>query len=193
MITSFQPRQDLKLEGNIYRTKIQGLYYLASILHPDDRGYFSELYHLPDLEPILKTPFIAKQVNLAESKLHVCRGFHAEGWNKLVSIISGVGFCALADIRPSSPTYKQVETFVLGPDQRALKGSLFISQGIANSVCTLEAPLYYLYLVDRLYRDRDKSDEGAISLFDPSLNVSWPIPKDQMIISLRDQNAHQLE
>jgi dTDP-4-dehydrorhamnose 3,5-epimerase len=191
-MANYLPNNQNQVAERIYSTKINGLYYLAHDIHPDDRGFFAELNLIPDLEKVIGQPFPVKQVNLAQSKLNVCRGFHAEGWNKLISIVSGTGFCALADIRPQSPTFRLVETFVLGQAESALKGSLFIAKGIGNSVCTLEAPLSYLYLVDRLYRDRDTADEGATSMFDPSLNVSWPIEKHQMIISTRDQQAHNL-
>jgi len=46
--------------------------------------------------------------------------------------------------------------------------------------------MLYSYVVDRLYKDRNKNNDVAISLFDPDLGVDWPIDKDQMIISQRD-------
>jgi dTDP-4-dehydrorhamnose 3,5-epimerase-like enzyme len=192
MMNNFQPNSQNQISERIYKTRIDGLYYVAHSIHPDDRGSFAELSLIPDLEKVIGFSFVTKQVNLALSKQNVCRGFHAEGWNKLVTVISGTGFSALADIRPHSSTYKQTETFVLGEDTGALKGCLFITKGIANSFCAMKSVVHYLYLVDRLYRDKDKTDEGAISLFDPQLNVDWPIQKSQMIISDRDKNAQAL-
>jgi dTDP-4-dehydrorhamnose 3,5-epimerase-like enzyme len=192
MMRNFHPNSQNQISERIYKTSINGLYYIAHSIHPDERGSFAELSLIPDLEKVIGFPFVTKQINLALSKHNVCRGFHAEGWNKLVTVIAGSGFSALADIRPTSPTFKKVENFVLGEADEALKGSLFITKGIANSICALTASVHYLYLVDRLYRDKDKSDEGAISLFDPQLSVDWPIPQSQMIISDRDKNAHTL-
>jgi dTDP-4-dehydrorhamnose 3,5-epimerase-like enzyme len=45
----------------------------------------------------------------------------------------------LVDIRPESPTFSQSETFLLGPEHSY--GALFISNGIANSLCVPEKKL----------------------------------------------------
>ena len=47
----------------------------------------------------------------------------------------------------------------------------------------------YIYCVDRLYQDRDKAGDQAISLFDPDLNITWPLNRDKMVLSERDKNA----
>jgi dTDP-4-dehydrorhamnose 3,5-epimerase-like enzyme len=43
--------------------------------------------------------------------------------------------------------------------------------------------------VDKLYKDRDPAGDQAISLFDPDLNIAWPTPKEEMVISERDRQA----
>jgi dTDP-4-dehydrorhamnose 3,5-epimerase-like enzyme len=192
-MTLYYPQPDLELAPDIYRTAIPGLYYLNSTRVIDERGYFSQVALLPDLEPFLDSPFTIKQINQARSNQHVARGFHAEMWRKLVWVARGTAFCALADIRPESSAFKQVETFMLGESDTALTGTLFIDRGIANSVCVVNGPIDYLYCVDALYRDRHTENDQAISLFDPDLNVAWPIPHDQMIISNRDQQAITLQ
>ena len=103
-----------------------------------------------------------------------------------------MAFCALADVRPASPTFGAVETFMLGHGAGAHGGALFIESGIANSFCVLEGPVDYVYGVDRLYRERDPKGDQAISLFDPDLNVAWPIPRAQMILSERDRQSKTL-
>lgn len=185
----FKPDETLKLAENVFSTKIEGLYYLGYNLAVDERGFFAEVGHVDKIEAIIGRPFKIAQINHSRSQASVVRGFHAEGWNKLISVINGFAFSALADVRPNSPTFGQVETFELGPDNGGLKGSLFITSGIANSVCVLEAPVDYIYCVDKLYRDRDVSGDQAISLFDQDLKVVWPISRDKMIISERDKNA----
>jgi len=106
-----------------------------------------------------------------------------------VTVTGGVSFSAIADVRPDSKTFGKVETFLLGVGDQVLKGSLFIQAGIANSVCVITSPVDYMYCVDKLYKDRDKAGDQAIFLFDPDLNISWPIPKNQMILSDRDKTA----
>jgi dTDP-4-dehydrorhamnose 3,5-epimerase len=178
-----------QLAPDIYGTAIHGLYFINQHRHHDERGFYVELARVGELEPVLGFPFVTKQANHAHSKTNVIRGIHAEGWNKLVSITKGTAFCALADIRPDSPTYGKVETFVLGDNEAALTGALFVSQGIGNSFCVLDGPLDYLYLVDKLYKERDPRGDQAISLFDPDLNIQWPLERSQMILSQRDLNS----
>lgn len=187
---SYQPEPQLLIKQNLYKTPLSGLYYLSHTIFSDDRGYFAQLSEIPEIRSITQVDFSVAQINLASSNANVVRGFHAENWHKLAHVLSGVAYCALADVRPDSATFGQVVTFTLSMDKnKGLPGSLFISPGIANSICVLEGPVYYLYHVNALYKDRNPSDDIAISVFDPDLNVDWPIPKKDMILSKRDLNA----
>jgi dTDP-4-dehydrorhamnose 3,5-epimerase len=193
-INYYQPSKNKRVSEHFYKTKIGGLYYFQSEKHNDDRGYFAEIVNLPELEKVIKHPFAVKQVNQAHSKTNVVRGMHAEGWNKLVTVNSGLVFSAISDIRPLSDTYKQTEYFKLGFDHSRQYGTgLYICQGLANSVCALKGPVNYLYLVDKLYAERDEKDNLSISIFDSDLDITWPIDKDKMILSQRDKNAVSLE
>ena len=185
----YEPKPELEIKDGVFKTAIDGLFYLAPNFFPDERGFFAELGHTYKIEEIIGIPFKIAQINHSRSLANVVRGLHAEGWNKLIVVTSGVAFSALADVRPDSPTFSKVVITMMGPDDGGLKGAWFITQGIANSVCTVKAPVDYLYFVDKLYKDRDLSGDQAISLFDPDLNIAWPIPKDKMIISERDRNS----
>ena len=178
-----------KVEDRIYKTSINYLYYISTIVHEDNRGFYREVALIPDIEKVIGKPFSIKQLNHANSVKNVIRGMHAEDWNKLVTVTHGVCLCVLADIRPNSPTFLKKEYTLLGFGENALPGSIFITKGIANSMFIVEEPVEYIYAVDELYRDRDKSGDVAISLFDPDLNIQWPIPQEEMIISDRDKNS----
>lgn len=193
MANNYRPSSSNKISDHIYKTKIGGLFYIDKKTFKDDRGFFAELSNIPEIEKAVGFSFVVKQTNHAHSKTNVTRGLHAENWNKLISVLHGTCFSALADIRPNSATFAQVETFELGTSATALPGSLFVSAGIANSVCVLEGPLEYFYAVDKLYKDRDPSGDLAISLFDPDLNVNWPIAKEKMIVSQRDIESTTLK
>lgn len=184
---TFKPTNEVA--KGIFSTNLNGIFYIAHSTFKDDRGFFSEVVRFPELEAITGQPFVVKQVNHARSDKNVARGIHTEDWNKYVTITQGVCFSAVADVRPESPTFGKVETFVLGHGENALDGSLYLPAKIGNSLCVLEGPVDYLYFVDRLYADRDKAGDLAISLFDQDLNIQWPIPKEQMIISERDMKA----
>ncbi|MBD3250141.1 MAG: hypothetical protein GF381_01040 [Candidatus Pacebacteria bacterium] len=190
----YQPKPDLQLSEHFFETPIPGLLYFSSTLFSDKRGFFSEVVKLPELEQVLDHKFEIKQVNHARSQDNVIRGIHAEGWNKLVTVICGKAFSALVDLRPESETYKKVVYFQLGADQeKNICNGLYIPQGLGNSVAVLEGPLSYVYLVDKLYQERDPAGDQAISLFDPQLAIEWPIKRNEMILSERDQSGVGLE
>ncbi len=193
MNTTFTLDNALPIEDSIYKTGIEGLLYIDRKLLGDDRGFFSEVAHIPSIQKVTGTDFSIKQINHARSEKDVVRGIHAEDWNKFIFITSGKAFCAIADLRPDSPTFKKTETFVLGFDEGSLHGGLFVPRGLGNSVAVLEGPLEYIYFVDKLYSERDPSGDVAVSLFDPELAIEWPIAREQMIISERDKNAVTVE
>lgn len=187
--STYQPTDENKLQDGVYKTSINGLLYIDRPIHTDNRGFFSEVVKIPELEQIIGTEFVVKQVNHARSEKNVVRGIHAEGWNKFVFVLTGLAFSAIVDVRPDSETFGKKEYFLLGSGEYALTGCLFLPSGVGNSVCILEGPVDYLYLVDRLYKDRDASGDVAISIFDPDLQIPWPVAKEDMIISERDTNT----
>lgn len=178
-----------KVRQGIYKSSIEGLLYISHATYKDDRGFFSEVARIPEVEEVTGISFSIKQINHARSLQNVVRGIHAEGWNKYITIGSGICFSAICDVRPNSSTFGKKEYFILGNGEGALDGSLFIPSGAGNSMCVLEGPVDYLYFVDRLYKDRDKEGDVAISLFDTDLNVQWPIAREDMILSERDINS----
>lgn len=189
MAHTFDKASALEIESTVFKTSIEGLLYIDRTLHGDDRGFFSEVTHVPTIQKVTGIDFSIKQINHARSQTNVVRGIHAEDWNKFVFLGAGRAFSAIVDLRKESPTYKHVETFTLGFEGQDLRGGLFIPRGLGNSVATLSGPLEYIYFVDKLYAERDPAGDTAISLFDPQLAIEWPIPREQMILSQRDKNA----
>lgn len=192
MNTTFQPTEENKISETVHRTSIDGLYYIPHKFFPDDRGFYSELARTPEIDALTGEKFVAQQFNQSRSKTNVIRGIHAEDWNKLVTVTNGLCFCALVDLRKDSATFGKHETLVLGTTDQALHGSIYITRGIGNSFCVVEGPVDYVYAVDALWAGRDTSKDVAINLFDPQVNIEWPMPKEQMIISERDLNSVNL-
>lgn len=189
---TYQPEKDLKIAEDVYKTKIDGLYFIPHHTYPDDRGFYSEVSRIPEIEAVTGQKFVTKQVNHSRSNTNVVRGFHAEAWNKLITVASGKVLSVLVDIRPDSPTFGEVEMFILGSDEEALNGAIYVTEGIANGFLVLAGPADYIYLVDALYAQRDKSGDRAINLFDKDINVEWPIEREKMIYSDRDANSVSL-
>lgn len=194
-INYYTPRQELEIANNIFKTRIDGLFYLRYKKFIDERGFFSQILEPERIRQVGINPdFVIKQVNLSVSKSKIARGIHTEGWNKLITVIQGHAFCALADVRHDSPTYKNVEYFDFIADPNSEWGeSLYISKKIGNSVCAVEGPMHYLYGVDLLYHERNKADDLAVSIFDPDLNIQWPFAKEELIISERDLESVTLK
>lgn len=183
---------NLKVGEYLYETEIPGLLFFQHKRFDDDRGFYAELSRVPEIDVVNNEFFKIKQVNLALSNTNVIRGFHAEGWNKLVSVVTGEAYCVLVDTRPESPSFGNSQLFILGDSKNSLPGSLYIPAGIANSLFVVNGPVNYLYCVDQLYAERDPSNDVAISLFDPDLNITWPVERNKMTISDRDKNAVSL-
>lgn len=190
---AFRTQNSSQIADRVYKTKIKGLYYIDTTVYRDDRGFFVEIGNIPLIEDQAAQNFSVKQLNQSCSKTKVVRGFHAEDWNKLITVASGIALCVLADVRPNSETFLQTESFLMSKQEGDyLSGNLFIPAGLGNSLCVIEGPVNYIYAVDKLYSQRDPKGDQAISLFDPDLNVNWPFAKEEMIISERDQLSKNL-
>jgi dTDP-4-dehydrorhamnose 3,5-epimerase len=146
----------------------------------DERGFFREAFRLEDLEAAVGQRLQFVQMNHSRSLHGALRGLHAEGWEKLVYVAHGEVFIALADIRPASPSFGQIETFDVGGD-RSL--GLFIPRGVAHGYCVLSDLADYVYQATAYY---DGTDRRAVAWDDPDLAVPWPIAAP--ILSDRDRH-----
>jgi dTDP-4-dehydrorhamnose 3,5-epimerase len=151
-------------------TAIPGLLVVRSATLEDERGFFRQSYQRSELAEALGRVPEFRQANHSRSSAGVLRGFHAEPWDKLVYVASGTAFCAVADIRPDSPTFGDALTFVLG-DPPGERVRLFLSSGLANSFHALTT-CDYLYDVTEEFRPG--VDKPAIAWDDPTLAVDWP-------------------
>ena len=157
----------------VERTDLEGLLVVRWETHGDERGFFRQTYQVRELEEALGRPVTLRQGNHSRSAQGVLRGFHAEPWDKLVYVVHGRAFCAIADIRPESPTFARAVTFELG-DAPAERVRLFIAQGLANSFCTVaEGPTDYVYDVSDYWRP--DIDKPSLAWDDPDLAVRWPV------------------
>jgi dTDP-4-dehydrorhamnose 3,5-epimerase len=162
-------------------TAIDGLLVVRADSHGDDRGFFRETYRIAELAQALGREPVLLQGNHSRSGPGVLRGFHAEPWDKLVYVVRGTAFCAIADVRPDSPTFGEVATFTLG-DAPGERLRLFVSEGLANSFCTL-TDTDYVYDVGDYYHP--EVDKRAVAWDDADLGVDWPI--DAPTVSAADR------
>jgi dTDP-4-dehydrorhamnose 3,5-epimerase len=163
----------------IAQTEIADLYYIKLDIYPDKRGNFREAWQQEKLTKLGLPQIAPVQFNVAESVKGVTRGIHAEPWQKYLHVAYGEVFAAIVDIRPESNTFGKVLTFNMNSNN-----ALLIPIGCANSYQVLSERASYTYLVTAHWKAKQRY--AAIALNDSTLNIQWPIPKDNQIISEKD-------
>jgi len=164
----------------VRETVIPGMFVIDLVLHGDERGWFKENYQRQKMEALGLPHFEAKQNNFSfNAEVGVTRGLHAEPWEKYISLANGRAYCAWVDLRKGA-TFGKVFTLEITPAV-----AVFVPRGVANSYQALEKNLTYTYLVND-YWSAD-GQYAATNMFDPVLNIQWPIAKDQAIVSEKDK------
>jgi dTDP-4-dehydrorhamnose 3,5-epimerase len=171
-----------------HTTNIPGLIIFDVTYIGDERGYFQEKYQKAKLvEAGLPESFDVVQNSLSYNKERgVTRGFHAEPWDKYISVVTGKVFAAYVDLRKGSTFGKLVTVEI------TLNKAVFLPQGVANAFQTLEPETYYLYSVSAHWSADNYDKYCFVNLADPNINVPWPISLDKAIISERDHNHPML-
>jgi dTDP-4-dehydrorhamnose 3,5-epimerase len=92
----------------------------------------------------------------------------------------------MADLRPDSPTFGEVDTFELDSTKM-----LFIPSGIGNGFQAIsDEDVLYCYCTAGVW-SADKAYSGqyiAINYADADLAIEWPLQDDEQIVSLKDQS-----
>lgn len=168
-------------ELDVHETVIPGFYEIHLVVHGDNRGWFKENYQKEKMEAAGLPAFDIVQNNFSfNSEKGVTRGLHAEPWEKFVSVANGSVFGAWVDVR-KGPTFGQTLTLEINPGK-----AVFVPRGVANGYQTLEENVTYTYLVNAHWSP--EATYTFVNLFDPTLNIHWPIAKEQAIISEKDVN-----
>lgn len=162
-------------------TAIPGLLILDLPLHSDARGWFKENWQRAKMTALGLPDFGPVQHSLAyNSTVGTTRGFHAEPWDKLVSIASGRIFGAWVDLREGAG-FGQSVAVEMGPAT-----AVFVPRGVANSYQSLEPDTTYSYLVNEHWSPDSVSEYTYLNLADPTAAVEWPIPLSEATISAAD-------
>jgi dTDP-4-dehydrorhamnose 3,5-epimerase len=180
-------KSDVKQVGHrsVHKTGLEGMLLFDLNIFEDPRGHFTEVWQTEAMQ-VLGLPVIEpKQLGIAHSKKGTIRAIHAEPYDKVVHVVSGLVFCAMVDLRTDSQTFGKVETFELSPKQM-----LFIPKGVGNGVQAIsDEDVDYVYCVTGIW-SAEKAYSGqylAVNFGDPDLNIQWPIGANGWIVSLKDQ------
>ena len=163
---------------------IAGIWSRTTTRHYDDRGFFSEIIRLSEVE-LMQVNF--KQQNLSYSKKMVRRGMHVQKnqW-QLITLVSGNLIDVLLDIRLDSTTFGKFASYDLKSESGEIN-QLIVSPGIAHGFGVLSENAYMLYSSDRYYGE---TIETGISCVTAELDNAWP--KNNWIESLRDRSFPDL-
>lgn len=176
-------------EFTAHTTEIPGLIIFDVTYVGDERGYFQEKFQKAKLAAAgMPDSFNVVQNSLSYNKeTGVTRGFHAEPWDKYISVVSGKAFGAWVDLREGE-SFGRVVTMEITPNV-----AIYLPQGVANSFQTLEPDTYYLYSVNAHWSADNYDKYCFVNLADPTIGVSWPISLDNAIVSDRDRNHPMLK
>ena len=164
---------------------IPDILLFSNKVYKDERGFFEET-----LVVNCNDDFIFLQENHSHSYKNIIRGLHYEinpHVSKLVRCINGEIFDVAVDIRPNSSTFKQYVSFYL---KGSSGQSLFIPAGFAHGFCVVSKTADVVYKVSNIYlHERQR----AIRWDDPDINITWPLHKEDAILSDKDISAPLLK
>lgn len=168
---------------NFKKTSIEGLLIIEPKIFTDNRGYFFESYSKNKFaEAGINIDFV--QDNQSFSSRGTVRALHGQSdphaQTKLVRVIQGRVMDVAVDIRKNSPTYGKYETIELSAENQL---QFLIPQGFLHGFVALEDDTIFAYKVDNYYA---KDCEIGVIWNDPTLNIDWGIPADEILTSPKD-------
>lgn len=168
----------------VEKTPLKDCFLIKPDIFRDKRGIFLESYHRKKFIELTGIDKEFVQDNQSISKRGVLRGLHYQtgefGQTKLVRVIYGKVLDVVVDLRPGSPTFRQVYKAIL--DDQNLH-QLYIPTGFGHGFLTLSETSVFAYKCDQYYTP---GAEAGIIFNDPELAIDWNFPEDEMIISDKD-------
>ncbi|MFK4692759.1 dTDP-4-dehydrorhamnose 3,5-epimerase [Streptomyces pristinaespiralis] len=166
---------------------IAGAYLFEPTPYADERGLFCRTFDADVVRSVGLDPNAFVQDSVSRSVRGVLRGLHLRsgaGEAKLVRCSYGNIFDVIVDLRPHSPTYRNVVSFELSGETQV---TLYIPAGCAHGFQALSATADTSYRIDRRH---DPAEDVTIAFDDPELAIAWPLPVTSM--SRRDREAPSL-
>ena len=161
--------------------QINGLVETELDPYHDNRGEIWTLFNHRDWP----AQFLEDKISI--SCKNVLRGLHGDHTtHKLISCLSGEFYLAVADARPSSPTYGNIETFIVSSNQPKL---IFVPAGCLNGHLSLTKQCIFWYKWSENYKG--PQNQVTCKCNDKKLNINWPCTDP--ILSERDKNGLNFE
>lgn len=167
--------------------RIEGALLFRPSPYVDDRGFFCRTFDADVLRAAGLDPAAFIQHSLSRSARGVVRGLHVRRGNgeaKLVRCSYGAVFDVVVDLRQTSPTKGNWESFQLRDDEQL---TIYVPAGCAHGFQALTDTADVSYMIDRVH---DPSEDVSIAFDDSVLAIPWPLPVTTM--SPRDRLAPPL-
>ncbi|RMB61884.1 dTDP-4-dehydrorhamnose 3,5-epimerase family protein [Tessaracoccus antarcticus] len=162
-------------------TDIPGLLILRLHVQHNDVGWFKEDWHREKMAALGLPDFRPVQHNLTHNDSRgITRGFHAEPWDRLITVVSGKAMGAWVDLRVGE-TFGKVVTCDLDPGT-----AVFVPRGVANAHQVLEDHTTFSYLLNHHWTPEARARFSTVNMFDPALGITWPIPREQADLGRAD-------
>jgi dTDP-4-dehydrorhamnose 3,5-epimerase len=173
-------------------TNLPGVLLLEPRVFGDDRGFFLESYNQRTFAALgIAEPFV--QDNHSYSAKNVIRGLHyqiRQPQGKLVRAITGEILDVALDLRRSSPTFGQWESFKLSGENRQM---LWIPRGFAHGFLVTSETAHILYKTTDFYAPEH---ERTVAWDDAALKIDWQLggaTDAAAIVSAKDQQGVPFE
>jgi dTDP-4-dehydrorhamnose 3,5-epimerase len=153
----------------------------------DNRGLFTRTFDAAIFDDYLGQPGVSAsfvQDSQSRSSRGVIRGMHGRsgrGEAKLIRCANGAVHDVLIDIRKDSPTFGNLQTFLLD-DREFLH--LYVPPGFLHGFQARTETADVCYRIDRPH---DPAEDLSVVYNDPDLAIDWPLQAS--MISSRDASA----
>lgn len=165
-------------------TRLAGLCLIEPKVFADTRGFFLESYNEREMAELgILEHFV--QDNHSCSSRNVIRGLHYQihrPQGKLVRVIVGDILDVALDVRRSSKTFGQWESFELSGENKRM---LWIPSGFAHGFRVVSETAHVLYKATDFYAP---DSERTIAWNDPELKIDWKL-NGEANISAKDQKG----
>jgi dTDP-4-dehydrorhamnose 3,5-epimerase len=169
---------------DIRRGELDGVLLFVPTAHRDDRGFFTRTFDTAVAAEAGLDPAAFLQDSQSRSRQGTIRGLHSRsglGEGKLVRCARGAVHDVLVDIRPGSPTFGRVATYLL--DDLSFN-HLYVPPGFLHGFQALTEQTDVCY---RITREHDPAEDLSVRYDDPDLAIAWPLPAAS--VSARDAGA----
>lgn len=165
---------------------LDGVKIITPSVFEEARGNIWTSYRARDLDALLPGGMTFTHDKFSHSNFNVLRGIHGDSKSyKLVTCVYGEIHQVVADLRPTSPTYRKFQRFVIN---RATPKLILIPPGMGNAYYVASgggAVYHYKLAYEGDYFD--VQDQFTVAWNDPGLNIDWPTRTP--ILSPRDAEA----